>query len=82
MINPGLEALKTWKPIEYVAGYRARLAAIPIPQDAHHSWQCGWEDADTEALELARHDSVLAEGREEPTRIRGDFYSMQEVTLD
>jgi hypothetical protein len=64
MIHPGLEALKTWKPIEYVAGYRARLAAIPIPQDAHHSWQCGWEDADTEALELARHDSVLAEGRE------------------
>jgi hypothetical protein len=82
MIHPALEALKTWKPIEYVAGYRARLAAIPIPQDAHHSWQCGWEDADTEALELARHDSVLAEGRESTTRIRGDFYSMQEVTLD
>jgi hypothetical protein len=30
MIHPGLEALKVWEPIEYAAGYRARLAAIPF----------------------------------------------------
>ncbi len=65
MIHPGLEALKTWKPIEYVAGYRRVWLRSLIPQNAHHSWECGWEDADTEALELARHDSVLAEGRED-----------------
>ena len=65
MIHPGLAALKVWEPIEYAAGYRTRLAAIPVPENAHHSWQCGWEDADTEALELARHKCVLAEGRED-----------------
>jgi hypothetical protein len=65
MIHPGLEALKQWEPIEYAAGYRARLASIPVPEKAHHSWQCGWEDADTEALELARHKRALAEGRED-----------------
>jgi hypothetical protein len=59
MIHPGLAALKSWGPIEYAAGFRARLAAIPVPESAHHSWQCGWEDADTEALELARHKCVL-----------------------
>jgi hypothetical protein len=35
MIHPGLEALKQWDPIEYAAGYRARLAAIPVPENAH-----------------------------------------------
>jgi hypothetical protein len=44
---------------------RARLAAIPSSENAHHSWHCGWEDGDTEALELARHKRVLAEGRED-----------------
>jgi hypothetical protein len=29
MIHPGLAALEKWEPIEYAAGYRARLAAIP-----------------------------------------------------
>jgi hypothetical protein len=69
MIHSGLEALKHWEPIEYAAGHRARLAAIPCPENAHHSWHCGSEDADTEAIELARHKRVLAEGR-------GDDYSL------
>ena len=29
------------------------------------AWRCGREDADTEAIELARHSQVLAEGRED-----------------
>jgi hypothetical protein len=29
MIHPGLAALEKWDTIEYAAGYRARLAAIP-----------------------------------------------------
>ena len=82
MIHPGLEALKTWKPIEYVAGYRARLAAIPIPQDAHHSWQCGWEDADTGHSNSPGMTVSSRRAGKTTTRIRGDFYSMQEVTLD
>jgi hypothetical protein len=65
MIHPGLAALEKWEPIEYPAGYRARLAAIPDSEIAHHCWRCGWEDADTEALELERHKRVLAEGRED-----------------
>ena len=65
MIHPGLAALKKWEPIEYAAGYRARLAAIPDSEIAHHCWRCGWEDADTEGLELDRHKRVLADGRED-----------------
>jgi hypothetical protein len=65
MIHPGLATLKKWEPIEYAAGYRARLAAIPTSENAHHCWRCGWEDADTEALELDRHRRVHAEGRED-----------------
>ena len=65
MIHPGLAALEKWEPIEYAAGYRARLAAIPDSEIAHHCWRCGWEDADTEALELDRHKRVLADGRED-----------------
>jgi hypothetical protein len=65
MIHPRLAALKKWKPIEYAAGYRARLAAIPDSEIAHHCWRCGWEDADTEALELDRHKRVLADGGED-----------------
>ena len=42
-----------------------RLAAIPDSEIAHHCWRCGWEDADTEALELDRHKRVLAEGGED-----------------
>ena len=65
MIHPGLKALEKWTPVEYAAGYRARLAAIPDSETADHCWRCGWEDADTEVIELARHKRVLAEGRED-----------------
>jgi hypothetical protein len=65
MIHPGLAALEKWDTIEDAAGYRARLAAIPDSEIAHHCWRCGWQDADTEALELDRHKRVLAKGRED-----------------
>ena len=66
MIHPGLEALKGhWDKEEYAAGYRARLTAIPDFEGAHHCWRVGWEDADTEVLELARHNQAIAEGRED-----------------
>src|SRR5882762_4637197 len=65
MIHPGLAALEKCDTIEYAAGYRARLAAIPDSEIAHHCWRCGWEDADTEALELDRHKRVLADGGED-----------------
>jgi hypothetical protein len=63
MIHPGLAALNGhWNKDEYAAGYRARLTAIPDFDGAHHCWRVGWEDADTEMLELARHRKALAEG--------------------
>lgn len=62
MIHPGLAALKHWDKEEYVAGYRARFSEIPDSEAAHHCWRCGWEDADTEAIESARHKQALAEG--------------------
>jgi hypothetical protein len=37
----------------------------PHSSVAHHCWRRGWEDADTEALELDRHKRVLADGRED-----------------
>ena len=37
-----------------------RLTAIPDSEEAHHCWRCGWDDADTEMLELARHRKALA----------------------
>ena len=64
MIHPGLAALKHWDKEEYAAGYRARFSEIPDSETAHHCWRCGWEDADTEALESARHKQASAEGRE------------------
>jgi hypothetical protein len=36
MIHRGLAALEKWDTIEYAAGYRARLAAIPDSEIAHH----------------------------------------------
>ena len=66
MIHPGLAALNGhWNKDEYAAGYQARLTAIPDFDGAHHCWRVGWEDADTEMLELARHRKALAEGRED-----------------
>jgi 5-methylcytosine-specific restriction endonuclease McrA len=76
MIHPGLAALEKWEPIEYAAGYRARLAAIPDSEIAHHCWRCGWEDADTEALELDRHKRVLADGGKMITLRHGACCSM------
>ena len=52
-------------PQEYAAGFRARLADIPDTEAAHPSWRSGWNDADTEMLEEARHRRWLAEGRED-----------------
>jgi hypothetical protein len=66
MIHPELAALNAnWDKDEFAAGYRARLTAITDFDGAHHCWRAGWEDADTEMLELARHRKVLAEGRED-----------------
>src|SRR5258708_15261434 len=65
MIHPGLAELEKWDNIESAAGYRERLAAIPDSGIAYHCWRCGWEDADTEALELDRHKRVLADGGED-----------------
>jgi hypothetical protein len=66
MIHSGLEALQGhWDKEEYAAGYRARFSAIPDSEEAHPCWRNGWEDADTELLESARHNRILAEGRED-----------------
>jgi hypothetical protein len=55
MMHPGLAALKHWDREEYAAGYRARFSDIPDFETSHPCWRCGWEDADTEVLESARH---------------------------
>jgi hypothetical protein len=65
MMHPGLAALKHWDREEYAAGYRARFSDIPDFETSHPCWRCGWEDADTEVLESARHRKALAEGRED-----------------
>jgi hypothetical protein len=66
MIHSRLEALNGhWDKEEYAAGYRARFSAIPDSEAVHHCWRTGWEDADTELLESARHNRILAEGRED-----------------
>jgi hypothetical protein len=65
MMHPGLAALEKWDSAEYAAGYRARLTAIPNSEEAHHCWRSGWDDADTEMLESARHGRVIAEDRED-----------------
>jgi hypothetical protein len=66
MIHSRLEALNgLWDKEEYAAGYRARSSAIPDSEAAHHCWRTGWEGADTELLESARHNRILAEGRED-----------------
>ena len=55
----------TPSPDEYAAGFRARLADIPGSDAAHPSWRAGWNDADTEMLEQARHQRWVEEGRED-----------------
>jgi hypothetical protein len=57
--------LKTWTKADYAAGLRARFSDIAQPETASHSYRCGWEDADTELLESARHRKALEEGRED-----------------
>ncbi len=61
-VHPGLA---TWNKAEYADGLRARFASIKMPEDASHSYRCGWEDADTEMLETERHRQALAEGKED-----------------
>ena len=65
MRHSGLAALNDWDRTEYSAGYRARLTALPNSKAGYHCWRCGWEDADTEMLESARHKRILAEGGED-----------------
>jgi hypothetical protein len=65
VIHPGLTGIQHWDRSEYAAGYRARMTAIPDSEAAHHCWRCGWEDADTEMLESARHGRILADGGED-----------------
>lgn len=65
MIHPGLAAIPYWSKEDYAAGYGARFAGIALSDSAGHCWRCGWDDADTEALESERHKNVLAEGRED-----------------
>jgi len=50
---------------EYSFGYRARLAGMLLLDGATLAWRCGWEDADTDRLELARHRKVVGEGLED-----------------
>ena len=78
MIHPGLIALEKWEPVEYASGYRARLAGIPDSEEAHHCWRCGWEDADTEALESDRNKRALAEGGEDDYQNTWDCCSIPE----
>lgn len=65
MIHSGLKAFKaiaTEKSMPQAIG----PASPPCPiLKAHHSWRNGWKDADTELLELARHNRIVAEGRED-----------------
>ena len=59
--------LEDWKreknPLEYAAGFRARMAEVADADGRHPCWRSGWNDADTELLEQARHRCCLEEGR-------------------
>jgi hypothetical protein len=52
----------TWNRAEYAAGFQARLNGIPAPERAHNAWLCGWEDADVDLAESARHRQVIEAG--------------------
>ena len=65
MFHPALAKEELWVPEEYAAGFRARLAEIANSEAAHACWRCGWDDADTELLESARHRSAVEQGRED-----------------
>lgn len=53
---------RTWDRTAYAVGFRARLSETLASGVTTHSWRCGWEDADVELLESARHQRVLADG--------------------
>lgn len=65
MIHSLWAAGDVWESAEYAAGYRARMSEIPDQENANKTWRCGWEDADTEILEVERHRRAIAEGRED-----------------
>ncbi len=43
----------------------ASRSSLTSPENNDHCWRVGWEDGDTEMLELARHNHGIAEGRED-----------------
>ncbi len=61
---------------EYAAGFGARMAEMPDSAGRPPSWRAGWNDADTELLEQARHARSLEEGRED------DFPGTRRLLLD
>ena len=65
MFHPALTRQELWVPQEYAVGFRARLAEIAHSEAAHACWRCGWDDADTEMIESARHCRAMEEGRED-----------------
>ena len=65
MFHPALVKQELWISEEYAAGFRARLADIANWEAAPTCWRCGWDDADTELLEAARHRQAMEEGRED-----------------
>jgi hypothetical protein len=69
MIHPDLASLNShWDSAKYAAWYWARFTAIHTSTTAHHCWQVGWDDPDTEVLDLARHNQAIAEGGPTPKR--------------
>ena len=48
-------------PQEYAADCGARMAEMPDSDGKYPSWRSGWNDADTELLEQARHARCLEE---------------------
>ena len=75
MIHPGLAALKYWDREKYAAGYCARFAEIPDSETAHRCWRCGWEDADTEALDLPAIRGFLPKVGETTSKTPGAIFS-------
>jgi len=65
MIDWDVSKQKAPNALEYAAGFQARLAEIARPELPHPSWTSGWEDADTEMLESARHRQMLEQGRDD-----------------
>lgn len=51
--------------MDYGLGYRARLAGMLLVVEAPSAWRSGWDDADTDRIELIRHQKIVAEGLED-----------------